>query len=101
MKLISIDSLEEESRTLKFVKNFYGTGFWTADSTKDIQETQFSHRLDDHFINFHIKFSFRCFVLRRRTSNDFELHTSRCSSKKYSICYRKNIVEDDDYDCDE
>lgn len=99
MQLIKIDSFEEKSRVLKFVQNFYGTGFWTGDGT--IKETQFSQRLGETLFNFQIKY-LNCLVFRRRLNMfEYKLHISNCSSTKYSICYRENKVEDDDYDCDE
>lgn len=97
MKLISINSLEEESRILKLVKNTFGKEFWTA----EIRETQILQRSGENWVISEIK-CINCVVFRRRQYLfEYKLFISDCNSEKYSICYRESKDEDDDYDCDD
>lgn len=48
----------------------------------------------------------QCVVFRRNISLiqlrvDYKLKSINCNSGKYSICYRENSDDVDDYDCDE
>lgn len=98
MTLITIDSLEEQNRVLKFIENFYVEGFWTS-----VREQRTTMRIAG-YIRQNLHTVSICKEFKRHPPNftTYVINEANCSSRNYSFCFRKTKDEssDDDYECD-
>lgn len=104
MKLIAIDSPEENRRILKVIKEEYS--YWTS-GTDEEKEGHFVWKSTGNsfeFNNWHKDqpnnfLNSNCVVFVSRKRVGFKFNDIHCGYKRFSICYRENET-DDDYDCD-